>query len=85
MKFRPQVQLRFRSEEHYETVKALAAKAELSLNEYVLVKIDAGHSVAAPTENEKATKKGHKCPHCGAREVKPWGVGMRCENCKRNF
>ena len=36
MKFRPQIQLRFRDAKQYEGVKTLAEEANISLNEYIL-------------------------------------------------
>lgn len=36
MKFRPQMQLRFRDEKQYEAVKKQAAKEKLSVNEWVI-------------------------------------------------
>ena len=40
MKFRPQIQLRFRSVEQYEAFKAKAAKEAPSLNEFILRKLE---------------------------------------------
>jgi hypothetical protein len=42
MKFRPQIQLRFRDEGQYVLVKDLAAKDGLSLNEWILRKVENG-------------------------------------------
>ena len=40
MKLRPQVQLRFRDEAQYEQMKKNAAAAKLSLNEWLLRKLE---------------------------------------------
>lgn len=40
MKLRPQIQLRFRDEEQWERAKKMAEKAEVSLNEYVVLAIE---------------------------------------------
>lgn len=40
MKVRPQIQLRFRDEEQWERAKKMAEKAEVSLNEYVVLAIE---------------------------------------------
>jgi hypothetical protein len=49
MKFRPQIQLRFRSEEQYTHVKALASKIGISINEWILQKLE---------ETERLVRKG---------------------------
>lgn len=40
MKFRPQMQLRFRDEKQYEAVKKVAAKEKLSANEWIVQQIE---------------------------------------------
>ena len=45
MKFRPQVQLRFRDEEQFEAVKKAAEGLELSVNEWVVRQVEQGLGV----------------------------------------
>lgn len=54
MKFRPQMQLRFWSEEHYDLVRAAAARDLKSVNEYILVALDAKLGVNHGYEQNRA-------------------------------
>jgi predicted HicB family RNase H-like nuclease len=47
MKLRPAMQLRFRDAEQYEKIKAAAAEAEISVNEYILCGIEYAMEQAA--------------------------------------
>lgn len=75
MKFRPQIQLRFRDADHYERVKAAAGLKDLSVNEYVLQAVEAfngkvrkaGDDVqAAPVQKKGVQVRGESK---GASEV----------------
>ena len=51
MKLRPATQLRFRSTEQHEQIKASAAKSELSVNEYILCAIEYAEAMAEKREH----------------------------------
>lgn len=95
MKHRPQYPLHFRSEEQMDGVRALAAAGGLSVNEWLVSQIEKANPalVAGAAEPVKPAvrpvkakaKAAEACPHCERTNVKPWGSGKRCEDCKRNF
>lgn len=43
MKFRPQIQLRFRDEAHYLLIKQSALDAGISVNEFIVTTLEAAH------------------------------------------
>lgn len=74
MKFRPQVQLRFRDEAQYEAVKAAAVNCGVSVNEYIVQNLEkvakngrvAKQVVSVSMEPDGA--QGPVVPSSGARE-----------------
>lgn len=98
MKFRPQMQLRFRGEEQFNQVKAISLKLGVSTNEWLLQQIEKANpglvgEVAKAPEPKKVKAKakpktaveGDVCPACESKNVKAWGNGKRCGDCNRNF
>jgi predicted HicB family RNase H-like nuclease len=51
MNLRPAIQLRFRSTEQHEQIKASAAKSELSVNEYILCAIEYAEEMTKKREH----------------------------------
>lgn len=60
MKLRPQVQLRFRDEGQYERLKGLARESGLSLNEWLLRKVEglAGENFGSSADTGRASERG---------------------------
>jgi len=56
LKFRPQVQLRFRGPEQFAAIKKAALRESLSVNEWILMKIEGSR------ETEKLVRKGDTRP-----------------------
>lgn len=57
MKFRPQVQLRFRGEGQFDGVKGLASKEGVSVNEWILEQIEKLNPWIAGEEPKKVKAK----------------------------
>lgn len=98
MKFRPQIQLRFRSETQYIQFKDQASNESISVNEWMLLQIEksnpglTGEVAKAPAVKKvkpkaKVSVKAAKaqCPVCESKDVVEWGKGQHCNGCNRNF
>ena len=77
MKFRPQMQLRFRSAEQFVSVKAMAASAGLSDNEWVLQKIEAAGGLKNGVHGESVGEVdgGREASGSGVRSGVRGGTG----------
>lgn len=73
MKFRPQVQLRFRDEFQFEQMKAAATAASLSLNEFVLRKLEAENGKSGGSDSKQVQRITGDVP-AGVRQDSNGGV-----------
>lgn len=98
MKFRPQIQLRFRSETQYNQFKDQALKESISVNEWMLLQIEKSNpGLTGEVPKAPAVKKVNpkskvsvkaataQCKVCESKDVVPWGSGQHCNGCGRNF